>query len=698
MIFISRLTYLSTILVLLIFQCTTDIYSSNYYVDGDLKTGNNNGSSWNNAWQSFSAINWNLIQPGDVVYISGGTDSIVYYERLNIQTSGSDGNYVTIRNAVDPGHNGRVIIDGDSTLGTGIYIGGYGSNNYNGYWTYIKGFEVRHFLIIAVHLHYHPHNVVIDSCYIYENSGGHLILQGDAGNATDLTNVDPSTFISDVEIKNCRVISWKDYSGSNPDDLIGVNRAQNININNNFLWMRNIQSQSQPPNHNHVDPIQTLSTRSLKIWNNIAIVDSGAWGHCMILGVQSRPGGLDTNIVYNNYMYEGGHLLPNGNPSVQQLYLRWYGFGVSVYPPTFVYHNTIVGANGATWAINHERPAWVKNNIMIEMGTNGQDPANYGGAGRTPWYSGWNSSWYTEADNCTNNLIWSAYGGQLFSGNRFMGSGGSPVGTPSGWSAWTNTYGGNGVNANPQFINNVRNPDGYIIGSNSPAINAGGIDVEAFIKSKGLPWADIEGNPRPSGTAPTIGAYELVSTPVELTSFTVISQFGKILLNWVTVTETNNLGFEIERKQDDSEWERVGFVEGNGTTLKPNEYSYIDDISTLQVTSIVYRLKQIDFDGSFEYSEAVEVQTMPVHFELSQNYPNPFNPYTTIGFLLPRQTQLKINIYNMLGELVETLADGTYNAGYHNVIFNSSNLPSGAYIYRIESDAFVQAKKMILLK
>jgi hypothetical protein len=497
---INLLIYLS---VSFLFISTTT-FATDYYVNKNA-SGQNNGTSWANAWQSFSAINWNLIQPGDVVYISGGTDSTVYYEELDIQTSGSAGNYVTIRNAVDPGHNGRVIIDGDSTLSTGIYIGGPGVSNYNGYWTCVKGFEVRHFMDVGIHLHYHPHNVVIDSCKVTENSCAHILLQGDAGGATDLTNVDPSTFISDVQIKNCTVISYKDYSGSNPDDLIMSNRAQNVNISNNFIWMRNIQSDNQPPNHNHVDPIQTVSTRSLKIWNNIAIVDSGAWGHCMILGVQSRPGGLDTNIIYNNYMYEGGHLLSGGNPSVQQLYLRWYGFGVSVYPPTFVYNNTIVGANGATWAINHERPAWVKNNIMIEMGTNGQDPANYGGEGREPWYSGWNEPYYAEADNCTNNLIWSAYGGQLFSGNRFMGSGGSPIGTPSGWSAWTNTYGGNGVNGDPQFVNNVKEHNGYVLGSNSPAINAGS-DLQAFIESKGLPWTDIEGNPRDN--TPDIGAYE----------------------------------------------------------------------------------------------------------------------------------------------------------------------------------------------
>jgi hypothetical protein len=106
--------------------------------------------------------------------------------------------------------------------------------------------------------------------------------------------------------------------------------------------------------------------------------------------------------------------------------------------------------------------------------------------------------------------------------------------------------------------------------------------------------------------------------------------------------------------------------------------------------------------GNFDnLTTSIEIENVenPVNsYTLNQNYPNPFNPSTTIGFSLPKETQLKINLYNMLGEFVETLADGNYEAGYHNVTFNASTLPSGAYIYRIESDAFVQVKKMILMK
>ena len=90
--------------------------------------------------------------------------------------------------------------------------------------------------------------------------------------------------------------------------------------------------------------------------------------------------------------------------------------------------------------------------------------------------------------------------------------------------------------------------------------------------------------------------------------------------------------------------------------------------------------------------------TIPDAFALKQNYPNPFNPSTTIKFSLPVQTQLKINIYNMLGELVRTISEGMYEAGYYNIIFDAAGFSSGTYIYRLESNNFTDTKKMILIR
>ena len=172
----------------------------------------------------------------------------------------------------------------------------------------------------------------------------------------------------------------------------------------------------------------------------------------------------------------------------------------------------------------------------------------------------------------------------------------------------------------------------------------------------------------------------------------------KVDLKWVTKTEVNNYGFNVERKINEGDWNTLGFVEGNGNSNSPKNTATQIKILFAGGSKFQYRLKQIDTDGQFEYSDVVEVELMPTQFELSQNYPNPFNPSTTIRFSLPKETQLKINIYNMLGELVETLSEGNYEAGYHKVTFNAFNLPSGAYIYRIESSDFVQVRKMILIK
>lgn len=475
--------------------------ASNYYVDKNA-LGQNNGTSWVNAWKSFSAINWNLIQPGDIVYISGGTDSTVYYEQLNIQTYGSLNNYVNVRNSNDQGHSGKVIIDGNFVRDFGIYIE-QGCGSLNRDWIYVKGFEVRRTASHGIYLHCNVNHIVIDSCRITETLGRSIMIIGN----DDYYLTEGGICAENIEIKNCRAESHPDESISE-DDVFYIQMVAGINIHHNYIHQQNRQTGRIPPDHMHIDCIQMHVTRDVKIWNNIAIIDSGVYGHAMILGIQSRPGEIDTNIIYNNYIYGGGHLQPGGNPNVPELYLRWYGYVNSVYPPTFVFHNTIVTANGGSYPIYHERPAQVKNNIIVQFGTNGQNPANYGGVGRPTWQGGYNSSWYNDADSSGNNLIWRDYSGIVFSGNRFRGSGGYPIGTPSGWLGWLNTYGGTGVNAYPEFVNNVRQRNGYVLNTNSPARNLGE-NLQSFIVSKGLPWSDINGNPRDS--SPDIGAYQYSS-------------------------------------------------------------------------------------------------------------------------------------------------------------------------------------------
>ena len=182
-------------------------------------------------------------------------------------------------------------------------------------------------------------------------------------------------------------------------------------------------------------------------------------------------------------------------------------------------------------------------------------------------------------------------------------------------------------------------------------------------------------------------AYIDFTVPVELTSFTAETDINKVLLKWSTATESNNLGFEVERKLKNQEWVRIAFVEGNGTSTEINNYTYVDDYSLLPYEgTVLYRLKQIDFNGSFEYSDqvAVNLSFIPQEFYVSQNFPNPFNPSTTIKYSIPEESRVKINIYNSIGEVVESLINEVFSPGNYEIIWNAQNYPSGIYFYSFE--------------
>lgn len=192
------------------------------------------------------------------------------------------------------------------------------------------------------------------------------------------------------------------------------------------------------------------------------------------------------------------------------------------------------------------------------------------------------------------------------------------------------------------------------------------------------------------------------SIPVELTSFTASIIDGNVLLNWVTATELNNSGFEIERLKDSkiqklNEWEKVGFVNGNGTTTEIHNYSFVDENPA--EGKYFYRLKQIDFDGSFEYSNIIEVfNKMILDFTLEQNFPNPFNPTTKLSWQSPISSQQTLIIYDVLGNEVTTLVDEFRQAGKYEFNFDASGLSSGIYFYKLRAGKFIETKKMILIK
>jgi len=186
-----------------------------------------------------------------------------------------------------------------------------------------------------------------------------------------------------------------------------------------------------------------------------------------------------------------------------------------------------------------------------------------------------------------------------------------------------------------------------------------------------------------------------VQVPVELTSFTATTKSNDVILNWSTATETNNMGFEIQRKNN-AEFEKVGFAQGYGTTTEIQNYSFID--KGIPAGNYSYRLKQIDLDGTTEYSYPVEVTIAPGDYFLSQNYPNPFNPSTNINYSIPVDGNVSLKIYDLLGNEVYTLIDEQKPAGSHEVEFNASSLSSGVYYYQIKSGEFLATKKLMLMK
>jgi photosystem II stability/assembly factor-like uncharacterized protein len=189
-----------------------------------------------------------------------------------------------------------------------------------------------------------------------------------------------------------------------------------------------------------------------------------------------------------------------------------------------------------------------------------------------------------------------------------------------------------------------------------------------------------------------------ITTPVELISFTAETDNNNVVLNWKTATETNNSGFEILRSgQNENNWGQIGFVEGRGTTTNESNYSFTDrDLST---GNYEYKLKQIDYDGSFQYSNVVDITiSEPTEFTLSQNYPNPFNPSTAIQYSIPESGNVKLKVFNSIGEEVATLVNNYKEAGSYKVTFNANGLSSGIYYYKLSSNGFNQVKKMILLK
>lgn len=252
------------------------------------------------------------------------------------------------------------------------------------------------------------------------------------------------------------------------------------------------------------------------------------------------------------------------------------------------------------------------------------------------------------------------------------------------------------------FNNAASKPDGgdadYVLGQ-PDFVTTGGVTSQTGLNYPSYVFVDNANNHIwiPDTYSHRILRYDVAPLPVELTSFTAVSQNQQVTLNWSTATELNNNGFEVQRSNSNSDFVSVAFIQGLGTTTNQQNYSYID--KNLSAGVYIYRLKQIDYNGQFDYSNSIEVDVVSLdNYSLLQNYPNPFNPTTKIGYILKDRTNVKVVVMNSLGEEIAVLVNELQDQGLHQLDFNASNLSSGIYFYSIQTSQFSETKKMLLMK
>jgi len=201
------------------------------------------------------------------------------------------------------------------------------------------------------------------------------------------------------------------------------------------------------------------------------------------------------------------------------------------------------------------------------------------------------------------------------------------------------------------------------------------------------------------GTVATLAEMSEI-VPVELLAFTASVNSSGVQLLWSTASELNNQGFEIQRSVDNEDnFAIVGFVNGKGSSSEINYYSFTDRPDLNGSHQLYYRLKQVDFDGTFNYSNVANaVYNVPLEYTLDQNFPNPFNPSTRITYFIPKESFVSIKVYDFLGREVKTLVNDFQSTGSYEIVFDASDLPSGTYFYTLLADNYSVTKKMLLLK
>lgn len=322
------------------------------------------------------------------------------------------------------------------------------------------------------------------------------------------------------------------------------------------------------------------------------------------------------------------------------------------------------------------------------------------------------TAFYTQKNNICVNIRSGGNSGVFHVGSFIGNAAGTPdidynnyyaSGDPGSYSAgWLTTVYNDLAQyktaASPHEQNSVFHPVNFVSSTDLHLTGSSVGDVTLTGTPLGDVTTDIDGQTRHAST-PYMGADEGdIPLPVELAGFTASVDINNVTLHWTTVSEQNNLGFDIERAYADAEWEKAGFVPGKGTTTEISSYQFVDE--NLSAGKYNYRIKQIDFNGSYSYynlENEVEVN-IPLEFDLAQNFPNPFNPTTLIKYSIASPVNVVLKVYDVLGKEAAVLVNERKEAGSYEIEFSAKSFGSGVYFYTIEAGNYKSAKKMMILK
>jgi len=523
------------LLIFLLEGFVTNNLSTNYYVYKNA-SGNNDGTSWTNAWESFSAINWDNINPGDVVFISGGIDSLIYNEKLDISASGNQGNPVTITKGNDSGHSGRVIIDVDKVFANALDIT---SQDY----VTVSNLYLRNSFDSVIKIK-RSSNIRLENSYVHTT----------VRSGIDISENENIT-ISGVKITTDQMIT------NQTDGIYSQNNVNNI-YENNYIVISNRDTDG------HDDCIQSYRDASLIIRNNYTEQNNSKESNAQGIYI-TTPLGSDTIRIYNN-VFNATLSSSNG--------ITFNRLTGSSSARVQIIGNTVFGENlWSQYVIMNTVDPIIKNNIGYSINGNGILRLK-------------NVS-FSDPSNVDNN-IWKSKGNEPIFND----------GSKEPWTSWqTSGFDLHSYTTNPNF-NDISNND-FTLRASSVGIDNG----QSLYPPYNL---DYDGVSRPRGSGWDIGAYE--------------SDF---------ISSINN-----------------------------------------------------DDDGQ------------PIEYRLYQNYPNPFNPSTNISFTLPVGSKVRVAVYNLLGKEIAELVNSEFTSGNHTINFDATGYTSGVYLYRLETNDFVETKKMILMK